>query len=228
MRPPSKLELNHVRRPFHGPTTDGGSEVRLATGFEVFLPAPGSEACPWCAERDLLNDRLTGLTAAPARQVARARLARLRASGGLEPPLLLAGDAAATRTDGSYFGALYPKAAFAAATAVAQRQKDAFLRDRQVNELRVFNVALALDAFFDTIVLAGLLRTFDRRDLRDVTHDSEVDRALGEYQMRPGTLAEAGLAAVTGKLPPESIVRRLENGELGEVAELLLALLTGN
>ncbi|HSZ03909.1 MAG TPA: hypothetical protein VK778_01765 [Solirubrobacteraceae bacterium] len=224
MRPPSKLELNHVRRPFRGPAADGGSEVRLATGFEVFLPAPGSQACPWCAERDLLNNRLAGL-AGRARQVAQARLTRLRASGGLEPPLLLVGDAGTTRTDGSYFGALYPKAAFAAATAVAQRQKDTFLRDRQVNELCVFNVPLALDAFFDTIVLAGLLRTFDRRDLRDVTHDAEVDRALGEYQMRPGTLIEAGLAAVNGKVPPESVRHRLENSDLGEVAELLLALL---
>ncbi len=225
MRPPSKLELNHVRRPFRGPTADGGSEDRLTEGFKVFLPAPGEEACAWCAERNLLNDRLADLSGAPAR-LAQARLARLRGSGGLDPPLLLAGDDPSMRTDGSFFGELHPRAAFAAASAVAQRQKDAFLREHEVNKLDVFNVALAVDAFFDTIILAGLLRTFDRRYLRDLTHDAEVDRALGEYQMQPGTIAEAALAAVTGKVPPESVQHRLENSGLGEIAELLLALLT--
>ena len=224
MRPPSKLELNHVRRPFRGPTADGGSEDRLTEGFKVFLPAPGNEACPWCAERNLLNDRLADLSGAPAR-VAQARLTRLRGSGGLEPPLLLAGDDPSMRTDGSFFGELHPRAAFAAASAVAQRQKDAFLREHEVNQLYVFNVALAIDAFFDTIILAGLLRTFDRRYLRDLTHDAEVDRALGEYQMQPGTIAEAALAAVRGKVPPESVRHRLKNSELGDIAELLLALL---
>jgi hypothetical protein len=48
---------------------------------------------------------------------------------------------------------------------------------------------------------------------------------LGEYQMRQGTIAEAGLAAVTGKLPSESVRLRLQGSGLGEVAELLLALL---
>lgn len=226
MRPPSKLELGHVGRPFRGPSSTGGSQARLTSGFLVFLPAPGNEACPWCAERDLLNDRLAGLSGTAA-SVAQARLTRLRVSGGLEPPLLLAGDLAA-RTDGSFFGELHSKAAFAAASSVAQRQKDVFLRERKVNELRVFNVALALEAFYDTVVLAGFLRTFDRRDLRDLTHDAEVDRALGEYQMRPGTLAESALAAVKGKLPPESLTHRLQSSdELGEVAELLLALLGG-
>jgi hypothetical protein len=225
-RPPSRLELNHVKRPFYGPTTTGRSELRLGCGFDLFLPAPGQDTCPWCRERDLLNERLAGLPDDIAR-LAGERLDRLRMSDGLEAPLLLVGDSDATLTNGSYFGELRSKAAFAAASAVAQRQKDQFLRDRQVNEVRVFDVALALQAFFDPLFLAGLLRTFDRRDLRDESHDEEVDRALGEYQMFPGTLFEAGYAAVTGKVPADSMIRRLGAGGHDPVAQLMLALLKG-
>lgn len=232
MRPPSRLEVSHIRRPFTaapppgaGPTAVPPSSVRLGYGFNLFLPPPGEKSCPWCAERALLEDRLDDLTG-PARSLAEQRLTRLRRIDGLEPPLLLAGDDPESLTRDSYFGDLHAKAAFAAAAAVAQRQKDSLLRDREANVIELINVPLALEAFYDTILLAGLLRTFDRRDLRDTADDATTERALGEYRMDAGVLAEAGLAAVGGKLPPAAVRRRLVHCDaLGEVAELLLALL---
>jgi hypothetical protein len=222
LRPPSQLEKSHLLRPFQGPSAEG-SEQRFTAGFELFLPPPGEEGCPWCAERTLLADRLSGLEGVP-RKVADARLRRLRRSSGLEPPLLLYGDDEDGRTEGSYFGALRSRAGFAAASAVGQKQKESFQRERRVNELRYFNTALALDAFFDAVLLAGMLRTFDRRDLRDIARDEEVGRALGEYQMSDATLVEATYAAVVDKLPADLVRERLERSKLGETAELLLAL----
>ncbi len=231
-RPPSQLELNHVKRPF---TAGERPRARLAWGFDLYLPGPGEERCPWCAERTLLEDRLFALEGTPA-AVALERIETLRAPGGLparrsptDPPaaLLLAGDDDVTRTIGSYFGGLRSPAAFAAVSAVTQKMKDAFLRDRKAKEINVLDVALALEAFgpLDPILLAGLLRTFDRRDLRNTAHDGETARALGEYELAPGMLSECGLAAVAQKLPPEAVARRLEQCEPTPVTALLRAIL---
>jgi hypothetical protein len=224
LRPPSKLERRHLFRPFQGPGADGEAGMRFAFGFELFLPPPGPVGCPWCAERELLENRLAGLDGG-ARELAEARLARLRSTSGLSSPLLLRGDAPETRTEGSYFGQLRPEAAFAAASAVAQRQKDSFQRDRGVNELRYFNVPLAIEALFDTVLLGGMLRTFERRDLREIGRDEEVGRALGEYQLDEAGLVEGAYAAITGKLPSAPVVERLRRTDLGDAGELLLALL---
>lgn len=224
LRPPSKLEQRHLFRPFQGPGADGEAGMRFAYGFTLFLPPPGPVGCPWCAERELLENRLAGLHGS-ARDLANARLSRLRSTRGLSSPLLLRGDAPETRTEGSYFGELRPEAAFAAASAVAQCQKDSFQRDRGVNELRYFNVPLAMEALFDTVLLGGMLRTFDRRDLREIARDEEVGRALGEYQLDEAGLVEAAYAAVTGKLPSAPLIDRLRRTGLAEQGELLLALL---
>lgn len=198
--------------------------MRFGFGFDLFLPAPGAVDCPWCAERELLENRLTSLDG-DARVLAEARLAWLRSTDGLHSPLLLRGDSPETRTVNSYFGQLRPEAAFAAASAVAQRQKDSFQRDRGVNELRYFNVPLAIEAFFDTVLLGGMLRTFERRDLREIGRDEEVGRALGEYQLDEAGLVEAAYAAITDKLPRGPVINRLRRTDLGDAGELLLALL---
>jgi hypothetical protein len=224
LRPPSTLERRHLFRPFQGPGAEGEGGMRFASGFELSMPPPGPGGCPWCAEMDLLETRLTNLSG-PPRELAEERVARLRSNAGFGSPLLLRGDTPGTRTEGSYFGELRPEAAFAAASAVAQHQKDAFQRDRGVNELRYFNVPLAIEALYDTVLLGGMLRTFERRDLREIGRDEEVGRALGEYQLDEAGLVEAAYAAITGKLPARPVVERLQRSDLGQAGDLLLALL---
>ena len=224
MRPPTSLERDYARRTFTAPSgrPENPYEQRLACGFELMLPAPGTANCPWCAERDLLAERLADLSGEAA-DIAGERLARLRAPG-LEPPLLITGGDDKMSTRGSFLGELRSKAAFAAASSVAQGMKDSFARDRGPQELRILDVPYTLQSFWDPILRAGLLRTFDRRELRDHAHDVQTEQTLAKVGL-PGALTEAALAAVVGKLPCEAIVRRLEAGDDPSVAALMLALL---
>lgn len=225
MRPPSLFEESRARRPFTSQSEDGGKtfECRLSEGFKLFLAPPGERQCPWCQERDLLAERIDDLSEEAA-AIATERLDRLRAIG-MKAPLLLDG-AGPTRTAGSYFGDLRDVAGFAAASALTQRMKESFQRDRGVQEIRTLDTALVLEALFDPILRAGILRTFDQRDLRDQTSDKETIPALGVYDAG-GSLAEDGYAAAQGKLPLEAVRQRLRTSDDKTAVPLLLDLLGG-
>jgi hypothetical protein len=225
-RPASHAELDHVRRRFGAiPVQPGASvEFRFDTAHQVFLPS-GND-CPWCAERHLLEDRLAGLEGDALAQ-AEDRHRKLVDTSGLEPPLLLSGDDGDLRTIGSFFGTLGSRAAFAAASGLAQHMKTSFQRDRAEGEVRVLDAPLIVQAFYDAILVAGLLRTLDQRDLRDPGRDAEIGRALGDntHDYEVASLAELGLAAVRGKLPSGRVRTLLESRSSEAPIAMLLAML---
>jgi len=220
-RPSTTEDFDHLCRRF---THFDGRGRCPGFHFGHHLLSPGSE-CPWCRERDFLAERLDGLDG-PARAEATKRLGRLAAM--LEPPLLWGGGEQLRETFGSIFGELNPEAAFAAVSALAQYMHCRLDADRRDETIKIVDVPLILQAFFDPIIVAGLLRTLPARDLREPASDPALARTLRENARSypPATIAELALAVTEGKLPAAPVRELLQEHE-GDWVEALKALLAG-
>lgn len=203
-RPSDPDDVKAVRRRYGVRTErkDGSPIFRFNAAFTVVLPAEAE--CPFCREKSILEKR----RARVSNPALAARIDHLANSEeGLHEPILTGETSGTGKTIGSFFGKLKPKTAFAAAASVAQVQKRSFTRNRPVDKMRVLDTTLVAEAFYDPALAAGVLRTFDQRDLRSPKLDQQFDRAVknrGEV-MPAGALTEIAWAAVARKLPPDGI-----------------------
>jgi hypothetical protein len=210
----------HPSRELEPGKTTGG----LHCAQELLLPDGGD--CPWCAELAMLESRLEDLSGA-GRDFCVARREQL-SSGPLTKPLLPCGGEEEGTIVGSFFGDLEPIAAVAAVSAHAQRLHDRMDRIREDETIKVLDVPLILQAFFDPLIVATMLRTLPPRDLRDSPSEHVVARTvranLKDYPA--ATIAELALAALAGKLPVKP-VRELLEANQGPWSEAYLGLLEG-
>src|SRR5438067_2300476 len=91
-------------------------------------------------------------------------------------------------TKGSFFGELYHQAAFAAASCAAQTIK---LRLGSVGggiQFAVADIPMAIDAYYEGVILGAILRTFERIESRYPDGDRHVEqriKALNPAQVYP-------------------------------------------
>jgi hypothetical protein len=207
-------------REFEPGKTIGG----LHCAQKLLLPDGGE--CPWCRELMMLEQHLEALTG-PAREFVVGRREQL-SSGALVKPLLPCGGEDEGTIVGSFFGDLEPVAAVAAVSAHAQRLRGQMERIREDETIKVLDVPLILQAFFDPLIVATMLRTLSPRDLRDPPSEHVVARTIRAnlIDYPAATIAELALATLAGKLPVKP-VRELLEGNDGAWAEAYLALLEG-
>lgn len=190
---------------------------------ELLLP-DGNDDCPWCRERTMIEEGLDQLQGA-SHEFASQRRSHLEA---LAPPLLPCGGEEEGEIVGSFFGDLKPVTAFAAVSALAQYMHCEMERVRHDETIQVLDVALLLQAFFDPIIVAAMLRTLQPRDLRDAPSEPAVARTI-RANMREypdATIAELATAAIAGKLPVKPVRELLEERK-GDWAQAYLDLLEG-
>jgi len=210
-RPPSDFAERGVKRSFGAKK---GGEGELGTGFRyverVLLPDP--DECPWCEERQ----KLTRLTRRVPEQgeLIRERVDLLSSMEGLEPPLLpTREDQPGNVTHDAFVGNLKPAAAFAATASVAQNMRLDAERQRKGAQVAIVDVPVLVEAFYDPVVVAGLLRVIPKRFLRHHGYDAAVDYCLEQHVGAFGEncLAEIAWAAILGKVPLETIYAAIAN-----------------
>lgn len=226
-RPSDQADLEHTRLRFSQRPRQGGTRPEPGLHFAQCLLLPDESACPWCVERDLLERRLGDLKG-PAHGFVTARLARLRATTGMQSPLLLEG-VTHKKMGGSFIGDLGEVAAFAAVSAFAQNLHFELEQDRADETIKVVDLPFLLHAFFDPIIVAGLLRTLPARDLRDPGGEPLVARTIRDRARyySADTIAELALAAICGGRVPAKPVRKIIEDRDSALAVSLLALLEG-
>jgi len=212
-RPVSEGEEGAVKRPL----TKKGVLGKPAAGFRcaerVLLPA--HDDCPWCEERSRLA-RYAPLIAGHA-EFTEERDELLSSMEGLRPPILpTKADRADHRTHQSFIGDLKPAAAFAATASAAQGLTVKLEQLRRGAQVALVDVGLVTEAFFDSIIVAGILRVVPQRFLRHYSNDAEVNDRLAKHAVAFGEhcLAEIAWAAIQGHIPREAIhteLVRLEN-----------------
>lgn len=191
---------------------------------ELLLPA--GESCPWCRERTRIEERLEEL-GGESREFATARRDHLNTEA-LGAPLLPCGGEEEGTIVGSFFGDLEPIPAVAAVSAHAQHLRSKMERVREDETAQVLDVPLILQAFFDPIIVATMLRTLQPRDLWDGPSEHVVARTIranmADYP--DATIAELALAAIEAKVPVRPVRELLEKRQ-GEWAQAYLDLLKG-
>ncbi len=220
--------------------------IQLEYGELLFLPGAyvADHECPWCAEMRKLQD----LLAVPdpeapttmrtelsddARAYVTQRLERLR--GEMEPPILLSGElggmaarASTLQTRKSFFGELHHLTAFAAGSSAAQEVRSGIEERRTQLPREVIDVKFLIDAYFESVILAPMLRTLSRRDMRWAGQEEQVAdllRRLDVTRAYPGIIAELGWAAINDKLPQRAVHELLCRATPDPAIEMLKAVL---
>jgi hypothetical protein len=206
-RPHNDSVLQATRRRF----TDKDKGPQFRAGYQIYLPPSGNEHCPWCAEFKAVSAMLLKLDAT-AREFAEVR--RRKLASELQHPFILGTEPlpADLTTSGAFFGNLDPLTGFAAAVSAAQQLRNEMKTGASGPVVSVIDVAMLIDAYFDTVFLAALLRTFERRELVHASQYENVSAALQrqtKYRDYPGTTAELVWAATNAKLPMPAICRVL-------------------
>ncbi len=206
-RPSNDGQLQAIRRRFRG--RSAGTEI--LSGTDLLLP--DRRHCPWCAEFKLLTsfrNRLRGSALAAAQS----RIAKLE--GRVDPPLLMVNPDDARgdlRTVGSMFGDLHQPAAFAAGVCAAQTLIQKLGTLGGGIQLNVIDLAMAIHAYYEGILLASLLRTFNEVHVRYPGSDPLVEQALRGIDVGraySGVVAELALAAIDNKIPSRQLRQLLE------------------
>ena len=223
-RPDDLKTLRALRRRY---TSDEGG---FHSVYEVLMPTK-QHACPWCEERRYLMQALEDLPA-ELRDQARRRLDHLR--GKLGVPFVLGigserNEVRDVKTEGSFLGRLSRKSAFAAASSTALTEWRREAKNAIVEGMVVFDLELLLEAYFESTIVAGVLRTLPASSLRWRIRDRNVaDQLLRLDPQRayPGTIAEIGWAGVMQKVPPQAAFAMLDrvvepNGTVAMVKGLL-------
>lgn len=218
-RPSDGPALERVRRPFRSQ-----AGVQFYSGYDLFLPESSHANCPWCLERSILTRLQTTLSEGAANFV-RERISLLEGKS-LTAPFLLGAETldGSLQTRDSFLGTLRPKAAFAAATCIAQKLKLEMQTEYGNSSIDVIDMQMAIQCYFDSVILAGLMRTFDRKQLRYVAYDqlvsSELAARSGERSY-PGVVPEIGWAAYNNKIPAEAALELLRRSEQSAVVCML-------
>ena len=192
-----------IRRPFTAKGQDG-PEQRFRAVERIRLPPVHD--CPWCEEEKSLRRLVSRVSG--HQEFVRQRLELLSSRKGLRPPLLpTRQDRAEQRTHGSFIGDLRPAAAFAATAAAAHGLTLKLEKLRKGAEIKMVDVKVVAEAFFDQIIVAGLLRIVPQKFLRHYSNDEAVNHMLASHAEAFGDncLAELAWAAVQGRIPPEAI-----------------------
>jgi hypothetical protein len=207
-RPSSKADHQAVKNRY---TTDSG--VRFFTPYVLYLP--DGQSCPWCAEEKFLNRFRAALRGESLRQL-NERIEYLERR--FEPPLLMVkpsqerGD---LRSLGSFFGLnLAAKAAFAAGSCAAQTLAQELATLGGGILFKVADLGMAYDAYYESVILASLLRTFHAIHVRCPSHDELVEqkiRNIVPVRAYPGVLTELALAALMEKIPSKQVREALES-----------------
>lgn len=203
-RPSSDGDEDAVRRTLTRKGEAGGPVSGFRYVERVLLPA--HDECPWCEEDQRLG-RLASRIPDHAEFV-RERAGLLSSMEGLRPPLLpTKEDRAEQRTHDSFIGDLRPAAAFAATASAAHGLTLKLLEMRKGAQIALVDVGLIAEAFFDQVIVAGLLRVVPQRFLRHHTNDEAVNHRLASHAAAFGEncLAEIAWAAIQGRIPREAI-----------------------
>jgi hypothetical protein len=205
-RPAWGHSLRAIKRRYSGQVIE-----QILCGAEVFLP--DGQNCPWCREHSLLTKfrpRLAGNSLAIAQQ----RIDRLE--GPMSAPLLMVAaiDAQTNlKTLGSYFGELNQRAAFAAGVCAAQTLIDELGTPGHKIQLNVVDTPMIIESYFEGVLLASLLRTFDALHTRNPAGEEltcDVLAKIRPAQAYPGLIAELGIAALHNKLPHAQVRNLIE------------------
>lgn len=183
----------------------------IVAGVSLFLP--GARQCPWCDEGRLLSSYLHRLSE-PSKKLAESRIRKLKSP--VFPQLLLVGPAdhlaADPKTHGSFFGTLDQQTAFAAGVSAAQGIK---LQLGTFGGVRgkVFELTHAIHAYYEGVLLASILRTYNAVHVRYPLSDPKVQAeitGINQRQVYPGVIAELALAAIDSKIPSKDFRKQLE------------------
>lgn len=221
-RPSTNTPLQGIKRRYRGREV-----TRILAGAELSLPE-GSH-CPWCAEFRLLTSfrkRLSG----PVLECVETRITKLE--GQMRPHLLMvpSNDARPDlRTLGSFFGELRQEAAFAAGVSAAQAVIQNLGTLGGGIQLKVVDLAMAVDAYYEGVLLAALLRTFNGIHVRYPGSDPLIEQrlqSLDPERAYPGVIAELALAAIQNKIPNKQLrilveKRKAADPWLAMLAELM-------
>lgn len=224
-RPGAGTALRAVRRRYT-------SEHGMGFGCVFLVPLPTShDDCPWCAEREILKTAL-GQLSDEGRSTAGARLELLRGDR-LGGPFVLGGAAGGIRstamTEGSFLGRLSAPTAFAASASAALTQLREAMTGELLDGIVNFDLELFLEAYYESTIVSGVLRTLPISALRWPVRDGRVAdqlRRLDRLRTYPGTLEEVAWAAVWRKVPATPVKRLIDecvdpSPDLAMIRELL-------
>jgi hypothetical protein len=222
-RPDNELTFNNSANPYRD-----HSGLQFYYGYRIHLPSSGEENCPWCHERRLLSQVAPRLS--ESFRVAATKRREALDSGELSEKFLWDTEdlLGSETTKDSFFGQLGPRAAFAAATAAAQELRPQLGRDTRTGQVYVFNLATALANYFDSVLLSGMLRTLELKELYHLGQDQNVRVGLSRFPAAsayPGLVAELAWAAINKKLPSDLIKTLLKTRPKSSDNDLLLAIL---
>jgi hypothetical protein len=206
-RPSNKADHQAVRNRY---TNDTG--VRFFTPYYVLLP--DGQSCAWCAELHFLGRFRESLRGESLKQISE-RIDYLERR--FEPPLLMVrptqerGD---LRSLGSFLGLnLAAKAAFAAGSCAAQTVIQDLATLGGGILFKVADLGMAYDAYYESVILASLLRTFHAIHVRCPSHDEMVEQKIKDIdpaRAYPGVLTELALAALMEKIPSVQVKAALD------------------
>jgi hypothetical protein len=220
-RPSGPEPLKALRMRYHGK-----SVTHVLAGVQLFLPE--GKNCPWCHERKLLTSfrpQLKGDALTAAQQRIRKLEAPVLAPLLIVPPHDARDD---LLTQGSVFGPLRQPAAFAAGVSAAQRVIHSLGTLGGGIQLKVVDLEMAIDAYYEGVLLASLLRTFKPVHVRYPGSDPKVEAAilrLDPQRAYPGVLAELALAAIANKIPSRHVRQLVETQKAQDASLLMLATL---
>jgi hypothetical protein len=222
-RPDSQMTYKNAARPFRD-----HEKEQLYQGYLMFLPNSGERDCPWCRERAFLS-RIAPQLRPDDRATAVERRGLLE-SGELGNIFLWDTDELTGRepTKDSFFGQLGPKTAFAAAAGAAHEVKLQLKDASTNNKVAVLDVPMVMASYFESVFLAAILRTLDRRDLFYAEQQDHICEELARFPIQrayPGTVAELGWAAANNKLPKLAVAEVLRQLPASRQRGLLLSFL---
>jgi hypothetical protein len=207
-RPSNRADHQAVKNRY---TNDKGP--RFFCPYYVLLP--DGQSCPWCAEQQFLGRYRASLQGDSLLQL-NERIDYLERR--FEPPLLMVkptqerGD---LRSLGSFFGLnLAPKAAFAAGSCAAQTVIQDLATLGGGILFKVADLGMAYDAYYESVILASLIRTFHAIHVRCPSHDELVEQKIKNInpaRAYPGVLTELALAALMEKIPSGGVKAALDS-----------------
>lgn len=225
-RPPNKTVLDQTRNSYYDP---GVNKFIIDWGYRLFLPRIGAENCPWCRERKVLKSFARNLSDESER-VRRERILELEKSP-IEYPLILkeTEDVIGTVIKGSMFGDLHSSVAFAACISATQLARNEVNEKATGPRQLMIDLNHAISAFYDSVLLAAILRTSTPLELGGPFVEREITENLlngGIEISSDDNIAELLLAALEGKLPANAVLRAVnemdhEHRVIGMLKELL-------
>lgn len=205
-RPPDEEPLRALKRRY-----SGNSVNKILAGAHIYLPE--GRHCPWCREHRLLTafrSKLQGVDLSRAQE----RIKKLEAPVAAPLLMVAASDAHKDlRTLGSFFGTLRQPAAFAAGVCASQSLVQQLSTFGGGIQSKVIDLGMAVDSYYEGVLLSSLLRTFNAVHVRYPGSDPRVEAALSRIdpvRAYPGVLSELALAALDNKIPYAKVRELLE------------------